>query len=89
MMTQEIIAAKSGKLQAVVAELLRIVAQAVDERLPAHVVERSLLGPFLPKQPRFLRPEVGCSFARGESPQSKENVWIVTIRPGPSFGARC
>lgn len=43
MMTEEIIAAKSGKVQAAAAALLQIVAQAVDERLPAHVVEQSLL----------------------------------------------
>ena len=43
MMTQEIIAAKSAKLHAVVAELLQIVGQAVDQQLPAHEVERSVL----------------------------------------------
>lgn len=43
MMTQEIIAAKSAKVQAAVGELLQIVAQAVDQHLPAHVVERSVL----------------------------------------------
>ena len=43
MMTQEIIAAKSAKVQETVAELLQIVSQAVDEQLPAHVVEQSLL----------------------------------------------
>ena len=42
MMTEEIIAAKSGKVQAAAAELLQIVRQAIDERLPAHVVEQSL-----------------------------------------------
>lgn len=43
MMTQEIIAAKSAKLQGVVCELLGIVARAVDERIPAHVVEQLVL----------------------------------------------
>lgn len=43
MMTEEIIAAKSGKVQAAVAQLLQIVTKGIDERLPAHVVEQSLL----------------------------------------------
>jgi hypothetical protein len=43
MMTEEIIAAKSGKVHAAVAKLLQIVANGVEERLPAHVVEQSLL----------------------------------------------
>jgi len=43
MMTQEIIAAKTAKVQESVAELLLIVSQAVDEQTPAHVVEQSVL----------------------------------------------
>ena len=43
MMTQEIIAAKSEKVQVAVNTLLTIVARAIDDRLPAHVVEQSLL----------------------------------------------
>lgn len=43
MMTQEIIAAKSVKVQAAVAELVQLVAQAIDQQLPAHVVEQSVL----------------------------------------------
>ena len=43
MMTEEIIAAKSEKVQATVAQLVQIVTRAIDERLPAHVVEQSLL----------------------------------------------
>jgi hypothetical protein len=43
MMTEEIIAAKSEKIQAAVSELMQIVVQAVEERLPAHAVEQSLL----------------------------------------------
>jgi len=43
MMTQEIIAAKSAKVQEAVAELLQIVSQAVDQTTAAHVVEESVL----------------------------------------------
>jgi len=43
MMTQEIIAAKSSKLQSVFVELQRIVARAVDEKIPAHEVEQLVL----------------------------------------------
>lgn len=43
MVTQEIIAAKSAKVQQVVVELLQIVSQAVDQQTAAHEVEQAVL----------------------------------------------